>query len=55
MGLNALNHYTITPVDLEADYDLPCWAGVVPLRLVAGTPEPDPRLRSGAAPPPARR
>lgn len=43
------------PVDLEADYDLPCWAGVVPLRLVAGTPEPDPRLRSGAAPPPARR
>lgn len=43
------------PVDLESDYDLPCWAGVLPLRLVAGTPEPDPRLRRGAAPPPALR
>lgn len=42
------------PVDLEPDYLLPCWAGVVPLRLVAGAPEPDPRLSSGAPPPALR-
>ena len=28
-------------IDEPADYDLPYWAGVVPLRLVAGEPEPD--------------
>jgi nitroimidazol reductase NimA-like FMN-containing flavoprotein (pyridoxamine 5'-phosphate oxidase superfamily) len=28
------------PVDDEADLDLPYWAGVVPLRLTPGTPEP---------------
>jgi nitroimidazol reductase NimA-like FMN-containing flavoprotein (pyridoxamine 5'-phosphate oxidase superfamily) len=28
------------PEDDEADLDLPIWAGVVPLRTVAGTPEP---------------
>jgi hypothetical protein len=38
------------PVDDEEDYDLDVWAGVVPLRLVAGDPEPDPRLRAGIAP-----
>ncbi len=32
------------PVDDEADYALPVWAGVVPLKLTAGTPEPDERL-----------
>jgi nitroimidazol reductase NimA-like FMN-containing flavoprotein (pyridoxamine 5'-phosphate oxidase superfamily) len=32
------------PNDEEDDYDLDFWAGVVPLRLVAGEPEPDPRL-----------
>jgi nitroimidazol reductase NimA-like FMN-containing flavoprotein (pyridoxamine 5'-phosphate oxidase superfamily) len=31
------------PNDDEEDYDLDVWAGVVPLRLVAGQPEPDPR------------
>ena len=35
------------PVDDEEDYALPCWAGVVPLRLVPGAPEPDVRLRPG--------
>lgn len=29
------------PVDDEADLARPCWAGVVPLTLVAGTPVPD--------------
>lgn len=32
------------PVDDEEDYDLPVWAGVLPLSLVAGAPVPDPRL-----------
>lgn len=32
------------PIDDEEDYALPVWAGVVPLRLVAGGPERDPRL-----------
>jgi nitroimidazol reductase NimA-like FMN-containing flavoprotein (pyridoxamine 5'-phosphate oxidase superfamily)/RimJ/RimL family protein N-acetyltransferase len=29
------------PVDDAADYALPYWAGVVPLRVTAGVPEPD--------------
>ena len=29
------------PVDDAADYQLPIWAGVVPLRTTYGTPEPD--------------
>src|SRR4051794_4417299 len=33
------------PVDEDEDYALDAWAGVVPLRLVAGEPEPDPRPR----------
>lgn len=32
------------PIDDEADYELPVWAGVIPLRTVAGEPIPDPRL-----------
>jgi len=35
---------TGSPVDDEEDYDLPVWAGVLPLSLVAGAPVPDPRL-----------
>jgi nitroimidazol reductase NimA-like FMN-containing flavoprotein (pyridoxamine 5'-phosphate oxidase superfamily) len=34
------------PKDDEEDYDLPIWAGVLPLALVPGEPEPDPRLDS---------
>ena len=32
------------PVDDDPDYDLPIWAGVLPMALTAGPPEPDPRL-----------
>ncbi len=39
------------PVDDEEDYALRAWAGVIPLTSQAHTPEPDPRLREGIAPP----
>jgi nitroimidazol reductase NimA-like FMN-containing flavoprotein (pyridoxamine 5'-phosphate oxidase superfamily) len=39
------------PVDDEADYDLPIWAGVVPLKMVAGVPIPDDRVIEGVATP----
>jgi len=32
------------PLDDEEDYAMNVWAGVVPLRLVAGEPVADPRL-----------
>jgi uncharacterized protein len=35
------------PKDDEPDYDLPVWAGVVPVRQVFGDPVPDPRLHAG--------
>jgi nitroimidazol reductase NimA-like FMN-containing flavoprotein (pyridoxamine 5'-phosphate oxidase superfamily) len=35
------------PGDDEADYGLPIWAGVIPLSMTAGAPEPDPRLGAG--------
>ena len=35
------------PGDDEEDYDLDIWAGEVPLRVIAGDPVPDPRLKSG--------
>jgi uncharacterized protein len=35
------------PKDDEEDYALPCWAGVLPLRLVPGEPVADPLLPSG--------
>ena len=31
------------PVDAAEDYDLPVWAGEIPLRLTAGAPMPDER------------
>jgi nitroimidazol reductase NimA-like FMN-containing flavoprotein (pyridoxamine 5'-phosphate oxidase superfamily) len=31
------------PIDASEDYDLPVWAGEVPLRLTAAEPIPDPR------------
>ena len=40
------------PVDDEEDYALPVWAGVVPLKVVAGSPVADPRLPTGIEPPP---
>jgi uncharacterized protein len=39
------------PSDDEEDYALPAWAGVIPLSLRVGEPEPDPRLRAGIAVP----
>ncbi|HXP73669.1 MAG TPA: pyridoxamine 5'-phosphate oxidase family protein [Stellaceae bacterium] len=32
------------PKDDEEDYALPIWAGVLPLKMTSGPPEPDPRL-----------
>lgn len=40
------------PVDDEEDYELPVWAGVVPLRMTAGVPVADARLAPGIEPPP---
>ena len=39
------------PLDDEADYQLPVWAGEIPLRLTAAPPVSDPRLRPGIKPP----
>jgi hypothetical protein len=39
------------PKDDEADYALPLWAGVVPLKVTAGNPIDDPRLPKGIEPP----
>ena len=35
------------PGDEAEDYDLPVWAGVLPLRQIAGAPLADPQLRPG--------
>ncbi|WP_405140843.1 pyridoxamine 5'-phosphate oxidase family protein [Sphaerisporangium sp. NBC_01403] len=35
------------PVDDDEDYALPVWAGVLPLQVSWGTPEPDPALAPG--------
>ncbi|MEU6414482.1 pyridoxamine 5'-phosphate oxidase family protein [Microbispora sp. NPDC046933] len=40
------------PKDDEEDYDLPVWAGVLPLAVSWGAPEPDPRLAPGVPVPP---
>jgi uncharacterized protein len=40
------------PLDDEEDYELPVWAGVIPLRMVAVAPTPDPRLPAEIDPPP---
>lgn len=39
------------PVDEAADYELPHWAGVIPLRVQAGEPIVDPKLAEGIAVP----
>ena len=46
------------PLDDEADYALPCWAGEIPLRLTPLAPVPDARLDPAVAarvPPPYQR
>lgn len=35
------------PVDEPEDYELPAWAGVLPLRLLAGEPAADARVAQG--------
>jgi nitroimidazol reductase NimA-like FMN-containing flavoprotein (pyridoxamine 5'-phosphate oxidase superfamily) len=40
------------PLDDEEDYSLPHWAGVIPLKMTASSPIPDPKLAPGIAPPP---
>ncbi|MGE5272949.1 MAG: pyridoxamine 5'-phosphate oxidase family protein [Verrucomicrobiota bacterium] len=39
------------PKDEEEDHGWPVWAGVIPLALVAGDPQPDPALEPGFEPP----
>lgn len=39
------------PIDDEEDYELPVWAGVLPLRVVSDEPISDPRLPSQIAAP----
>jgi len=43
---------TGAPVDDEEDYELPVWAGVLPLNLTVGAPVADERLKDGVAVPP---
>jgi hypothetical protein len=40
------------PVDDDADYAFPTWAGVIPLEIVAGKPVTDPRLDDPGLNPP---
>jgi hypothetical protein len=35
------------PLDDEEDYDLPIWAGIVPMQLIRGTPVSDSRVKPG--------
>lgn len=37
------------PIDDEPDYEIPVWAGVIPLTLTTGEPIADPRLKAGTA------
>ena len=39
------------PVDDDEDYELPIWAGVIPVRTEVLPPEPDPRNLDGLMPP----
>lgn len=39
------------PADDEPDYDLPIWAGVLPVTTRIGEPQPDPRLAESTAVP----
>ncbi len=42
------------PGEEPEDYALPYWGGVIPLRTVAGEPEPDEHVTAGIAPPTTR-
>ena len=43
------------PIDEPDDYELPIWAGVIPLRIAASLPEDDGRLHEGVEVPPSVR
>src|SRR5262245_35326293 len=43
------------PIDDEEDYKLPIWGGVIPLKLIAGSPIDDERELPGIEPPPYAR
>ncbi|MBU0724560.1 MAG: pyridoxamine 5'-phosphate oxidase family protein [Alphaproteobacteria bacterium] len=40
-------------IDMDGDYELDLWAGTIPLRLQAGAPVDDPKLKPGIAAPEA--
>jgi nitroimidazol reductase NimA-like FMN-containing flavoprotein (pyridoxamine 5'-phosphate oxidase superfamily) len=42
------------PLDAGEDLDLPHWAGVIPLRMIAGDPQPDSHVPAGNAFPHAK-
>lgn len=44
---------TGAPIDNEQDYELDIWAGVIPLKLSAGEPIADDRLKEGISVPPS--
>ena len=44
---------TGAPIDNEPDYELDIWAGVIPLKLSAGEPIADDRLKEGISIPPS--
>lgn len=51
LGETSAKVSTGPPEDLEDDYALDCWAGVIPLELVPGGLVPDPRLLPGITAP----
>jgi uncharacterized protein len=51
LGEASVKIRTGPPGDEPEDLDLPVWAGVVPMTMSFGLPEPDPALRPGITPP----
>jgi nitroimidazol reductase NimA-like FMN-containing flavoprotein (pyridoxamine 5'-phosphate oxidase superfamily) len=51
LGEASVKIRTGPPGDEPEDLDLPVWAGVVPMTMSFGVPEPDPALRPGITPP----
>ena len=51
LGEASVKVRTGPPGDEPEDLDLPVWAGVVPMTMSFGEPQPDPALRPGITPP----